>query len=230
LSEDDGSGEILDVPRRPVLGFLVALVIVLTLVALVEYDQIVSLEGRQTSTTYVSSSQVTTSSASNDTVGSQMLVEVTNQSGTTTITVANYQPTYTQTCTEDQFDNLGPCNFNQDGTVEIAKFPQFYYLDITSLGYPSRFTFEGVNFNGTVNDDDCHPNTVCTGPITACVNYSAFVIKDSQTYDMILCTEADQVAESPAAAVLYPGSEPQVGFVWLPDGTIEVLVSTNLIA
>jgi hypothetical protein len=214
-----------------VLGILVALILVLTLVTLVEYGEIVSLEGRQTSsTTYASSSQVTTSSGPSETVASQTLVEVTNQSLTTTITVTNYQPTYTQACTENQFDSLGPCNFNQDGTVEIAKFPQFYYLDITSLGYPSSFTFEGVKFNGTESDNYCAPHATCTGPFVACVLYSAHVIKDNLTFDMSECTDADQVAQSPAGVFLFPASEPEVGFVWLPDGTIEVLVSTTLIA
>ena len=214
------------------LGILVALVLVLSLVTLVEYDQIMSLKGRQTSSTAsaLSSQVTTTSSGPNEAAASQTLVVITNQSSMTTVTVINNQTAYTQTCTENQFDTLGPCNFNQDGTINLAKFPQFYYLDITSLGNPSNFTFEGVNFKGWVNNNDCAPNAQCTGPTTACVTYAAHVIKDNLTFDMSECTEADQIAQSPPGVFLFPASEPEVGFVWLPDGTVEVLVSTNLIA
>jgi hypothetical protein len=149
-------------------------------------------------------------------VTSRILVEITTivnstQSRTTTLTVSGYQPTTTQTCTA-QANSLGPCNFHQDGDLKIVGLPQFHYLDITAIGLPNSFVFEGVRFNGTVNGNSCAPHAVCTGPLVACVHYSALVVKSGISYDMSHCTEA-QLVTLYALVFLYPESSPQVGFM-----------------
>jgi hypothetical protein len=208
---------------------LIGLVIVLFSTTLFEYDQVLSLEHQSVSTTtfsVVSNQTVTLSSAS--VVTSTILVEVTTivnstQSRTTTVTITGYQPTSAQTCTA-QPNSLGPCNFHQDGILGIAGLGSFYYLDITSLGSPTSFTFEGVTFSGFVNYNACAPHAVCTGPSITCVDYSALVIKTNTPYKWSECNEADQVALY-ATIYLYPQNSPHVGFMWLPDGTIYMLVA-----
>ena len=221
-------------PRKPITWVLVALVLVLTSTTLIEYNQNLGLARRSISTStisVVSNQTITLSSASIETVTSQILVEITTvvnstQSRTTTITISGYQPTTTQTCTT-QANSLGSCNFHQDGTLDIAGLPQFYYLDVTSLGMPNSFVFEGVMFNGTINSNYCAPHAACTGPAEACVLYSALIIKSNMSYNMSQCTYAQQVALY-ASVFLYPEGSPQVGFMWLPDGTVYMLVVTMI--
>jgi hypothetical protein len=218
--------------RKAVPWVLVGVIVVLMSTTLIEYNQIVSLErGQKSASTipFALSQTISLPSASIETVTSRILVEITTivnstQSRTTTVTVSGYLTT-AQICTP-QTNSLGACNFHKDGTLDIPGLPQFYYLDITSLGLPNGFVFEGVRFNGTVNNDYCAPHAQCTGPIYACVLYSALIIKSGTSYNMSQCTYAQLVALY-ASVYVYPKSSPQVGFMWLPDGTVYVLVATT---
>ena len=222
--------------NRPASWILFGLILVLLLTALVEYNEVLTLERRPvttstttstssvTSTFSVTSNQtITVSSVSILTVTSQILVDV---SGTSSVTVTQQQiPSSMQTCTA-QTNSLGPCYFHQDGTPDIAGLPQFYYLDITAVGAPSRFNFEGVAFNGTTSDNYC-PSGACTGPAEDCIAYSARIIKTNASYNIDDCSYEVLVASS-ATVFLYPQNLPQVGLMWLPDGTVFALVATTL--
>lgn len=184
---------------------LVLLAVALTVSTVVEYDQMMNLEGRARSTT-VSYQTVTVSSLSFETVTATIIMDVTP----------------TQTCT-DQTASPGVCNFHREGTLNIVGLPRFDYYDVTGLPSPSNFTFEGVRFNGTISNNYCPPNQECTGPTEACVFYTALTVNDNASYNFHACWYA-YVAQD-ASISLYPENSPQVGFMVLPDGSVYVLVA-----
>jgi hypothetical protein len=181
---------------RLALGVLLALIIILTSVTLLGYQQII---GTQHSTRV----ELTFPGASEPTLA--------------TVTIEGGQPTSSQTC-YSQAETPTSCNFNPDGYLDIEGLPRFYYLDVTGL--PTNFTFEGVMFNGTVSNNYCAPHAECTGPAQACVIYSA-LIKNGTSYNMGECVDAPF---PPNLLYLDPHGSPQVGFLSLPDGSIYVLV------
>jgi len=217
--------------RKETLTTLLAasLAIALILVVVVIAD----IPPKQTPPSAVSTQATTL----NENASSQLTVQVaptplTYPNGSqTTITSFTIEvgPSTTQTCASEA-SAQGSCNFYADGYLDIEGFHQFYYLNLSLIARPTNFTFDGVMFNGTVNDDYCAPNATCTGPAQACVFYTALVIKNSTSYDMDQCTPALSLDVHPpkislhTSIFLYPHNSPQVGFVWLPDGAVYILV------